>query len=154
MGFRSDSKAPASNFTGVHHNKRNRGKKEGIKVSFSITSYTVLLDLKEFLNLALKQCIIKQGPIALLTSQNTSGGKKSLLFAFHKFIAFIVSTQFFIFSCQKKIKIYSQLKKIQINYGRAFCFFIFVFSFAELERKIRANDREYNLSFKYAVSAE
>lgn len=76
MGFRSDSKAPASNFTGVHHNKRNRGKKEGIKVSFSITSYTVLLDLKEFLNLALKQCIIKQGPIALLTSQNTSGGKK------------------------------------------------------------------------------
>uniref|UniRef100_A0A3P9D402 Phospholipid-transporting ATPase n=1 Tax=Maylandia zebra TaxID=106582 RepID=A0A3P9D402_9CICH len=32
-------------------------------------------------------------------------------------------------------------------------FFIFVFSFAELERKIRANDREYNLSFKYATNA-
>lgn len=127
MGFRSDSKAPASNFTGVHHNKRNRGKKEGIKVSFSITSYTVLLDLKEFLSLALKQCIIKQGPIALLTSQNTSGGKKSLLFAFHKFIAFIVSTQFFIFSCQKKIKIYSQLKKI-FRY-KSIMVVLFVFSF-------------------------
>lgn len=111
MGFRSDSKAPASNFTGVHHNKRNRGKKEGIKVSFSITSYTVLLDLKEFLNLALKQCIIKQGPIALLTSQNTSGGKKSLLFAFHKFIAFIVSTQFFYFFMPEKDKNLLAVKK-------------------------------------------
>lgn len=33
-------------------------------------------------------------------------------------------------------------------------FFFFFFSLlkSELERKIRANDREYNLSFKYAVS--
>lgn len=29
---------------------------------------------------------------------------------------------------------------------------VFLSSFEEVERKIRANDREYNLSFKYAVS--
>lgn len=107
MGFRSDSKAPASNFTGVHHNKRNRGKKEGIKVSFSITSYTVLLDLKEFLNLALKQCIIKQGPIALLTSQNTSGGKKSQIYSIYSFY-----TVFYFFMPEKDKNLLAVKKNI------------------------------------------